>query len=170
MAGGSIYHCRKCGSGDIYPSYCRVCLRYRTQPYRETPDTSGGRGQLRESHLRSAAKAGLSGGRSIDNVSNVEEEISTVWGTRVHRDHDPRGDRGDRTGAGWSTSYYQLPDGAVELQDLIEHKGMSFAVGNIFKAAYRLGGKVGVDEVYDLNKIIWFAERELRRVTDERSD
>jgi len=39
---------------------------------------------------------------------------------------------------------------------------MSFAVGNIFKAAYRMGQK---GEVYDLNKIIWFAKRELRRIT-----
>lgn len=78
------------------------------------------------------------------------------------------GDREDRAGPGWSTSYYELPPESVELQDLIEHKNMNFAVGNIFKAAYRLGGKRGVDEIYDLRKIIWFAERELRRVQDER--
>jgi len=63
---------------------------------------------------------------------------------------------------GWSSSYYQLPPNATELQDLIEYRNMSFAVGNIFKAAYRMGQK---GEVYDLNKIIWFAKRELRRIT-----
>lgn len=69
---------------------------------------------------------------------------------------------------GWSSSYYELPPTATELQDLIEHKEMNFSVGNIFKAAYRLGNKVGIDEVYDLDKIIWFATREKARVLRER--
>ena len=63
---------------------------------------------------------------------------------------------------GWSSTYYKLPPNATELQDLIEYRNMSFSVGNIFKAAYRMGQK-GI--VYDLNKIIWFAKRELRRIT-----
>jgi hypothetical protein len=64
---------------------------------------------------------------------------------------------------GWSSSYYELPPGATELQDLIEHREMNFAVGNIFKACYRLGMKPGADAVYDLEKVIWFAQRELAR-------
>src|SRR5690554_1266429 len=60
---------------------------------------------------------------------------------------------------GGSTSYYDLPEGATTLNDLIEHKEMSFALGNIFKAAYRLGEKDGADELYDINKILYFAER-----------
>lgn len=60
---------------------------------------------------------------------------------------------------GGSTSYYQLPPDAKELNDLIEHKKMNFALGNIFKACYRLGEKEGAEVMYDLNKIIFFAER-----------
>ncbi len=60
---------------------------------------------------------------------------------------------------GGSTSYYELPKGATELNDLIEHKGMSFALGNIFKACYRFGEKDAASRLYDLNKIIYFAER-----------
>jgi len=60
---------------------------------------------------------------------------------------------------GGSTSYYRLPEGATELNDLIEHKQMSFALGNIFKACYRFGEKDAADRLYDLNKIIYFAER-----------
>jgi hypothetical protein len=45
------------------------------------------------------------------------------------------------TSDGGSTSYYELPPHATELNDLIEHKGMSFALGNIFKACYRFGEK-----------------------------
>jgi hypothetical protein len=68
---------------------------------------------------------------------------------------------------GGATSYYELPEGAKELNDLIEHKGMSFALGNIFKACYRFGEKDAASRMYDINKIIFFAERlrgvELRR-------
>ncbi|WP_247997647.1 hypothetical protein [Brucella tritici] len=63
------------------------------------------------------------------------------------------------TSDGGSTSYYELPPQATELNDLIEHKGMSFALGNIFKACYRFGEKDAASRMYDLNKIIYFAER-----------
>lgn len=58
---------------------------------------------------------------------------------------------------------YALPDDAKELQDLIEYREMNFAIGNIFKAAYRLGKCSHSDKARDLNKIIWFAQRELER-------
>lgn len=67
--------------------------------------------------------------------------------------------------SGWSTDYYKLPEGCSELQDLIEHKNMNFAVANIFKASYRLGDKAGTSKEYDLNKIIFFAQRELKRIS-----
>jgi len=62
---------------------------------------------------------------------------------------------------GWSSSYYEIPEWAKEIDDLIAHKNMSFRLGNIFKAAYRMGKKPGVLAEYDLEKIIWFAQREL---------
>lgn len=65
---------------------------------------------------------------------------------------------------GGSTAYYDLPEGATQLGDLIEHKAMNFNVGTIFKAAYRLGEKAGFDAAYDLKKIVWSAQRELARV------
>jgi hypothetical protein len=68
--------------------------------------------------------------------------------------------------SGGSTDYYDLPEGAVTLNDLIEDKGMSFARGNCFKALYRLGNKQGVDHLYDLNKIIYFAERMKGMIAD----
>lgn len=60
---------------------------------------------------------------------------------------------------GGSSSYYGLPVDATELNDLIEAKGMSFARANIFKACFRMGEKAGTDIIYDINKIIYFAER-----------
>jgi hypothetical protein len=65
---------------------------------------------------------------------------------------------------GGSSSYYELPEGCKELQDLIEYKNMNFARGNVFKAAYRLGDKPGTDQIYDWEKIIWFAQREIERL------
>lgn len=75
---------------------------------------------------------------------------------------------------GGSTDYYQLPENASELNDLIEHKEMSFALGNIFKACYRFGEKDTASRLYDLNKIIYFADRlrkrELMAMTHEGDD
>jgi hypothetical protein len=65
---------------------------------------------------------------------------------------------------GGSTSYYDIPQGAKDIGDLVEYKNMNFNVGNIFKAAYRLGEKDGNDLAYDLRKIIYFAQRELNRL------
>ena len=71
---------------------------------------------------------------------------------------------------GWSSTYYEIPEGAQELGDLIEHKKMNFNVGNIFKAAYRLGDKEGTSRLYDLNKIKWFVEREIAREENDNVD
>ncbi|WP_196232765.1 hypothetical protein [Sinorhizobium meliloti] len=71
---------------------------------------------------------------------------------------------------GGSTSYYNIPEYATDLQDLIEHKRMEFGIGNIFKACYRLGEKDGTSKRYDLNKIIFFAQRELARMDRKGCD
>lgn len=73
-------------------------------------------------------------------------------------------DKNSANNNGGSTDYYKLPSNAVDLQDLIEHKEMSFALGNIFKAVYRLGSQSHSSKERDLNKIIYFAERELERL------
>lgn len=64
---------------------------------------------------------------------------------------------------GGSTEYYDIPKEAKDIGDLIEYRDMSFNVGNIFKACYRIGQKDGTTELYDLEKIVYFAQRELRR-------
>ena len=70
----------------------------------------------------------------------------------------------DTVPGGSTPSQYALPNDATELQDLIEYREMNFSIGNIFKACYRLGHKSNVTKEYDLNKIIYFAQRELQRV------
>lgn len=71
-------------------------------------------------------------------------------------------DRAVPEATGLGNNYYNLPPGVTEIQDLIEYKGMSFSVGNIFKACYRLGQKPHTPRLYDLQKIKWFVEREIQ--------
>lgn len=63
------------------------------------------------------------------------------------------------TSDGSSAVYYEFPEDSRELIDLMEHKNMGYSQGNIFKASYRLGDKMGTTILYDLNKIIYFATR-----------
>lgn len=65
---------------------------------------------------------------------------------------------------GKASAYYDFPETCVTLNDLIEFKGMSFAQGNIFKAAFRLGNKEGTTLEYDLNKIKYYADRLLAQL------
>lgn len=83
------------------------------------------------------------------------------------RDMDYAGGAPDddaRDNGGSTPSQYALPVGAKELQDLIEYRGMNFAVGNIFKACYRLGHCDHSTRLRDMNKIVYFANREVDRL------
>lgn len=70
---------------------------------------------------------------------------------------------------GGSTSYYIIPESAKEIHDLIDHKKMNYSIANIFKACYRLGEKEGAEEIYDLQKIIHFAQRELNKLQEQQA-
>ena len=70
---------------------------------------------------------------------------------------------------GSTPKQYAIPEWAKDLQDLIEYRNMNFAIGNIFKACYRLGLKENVDPLYDINKIIWFAKREKARIENDKN-
>ena len=45
---------------------------------------------------------------------------------------------------------------------------MNFALGNIFKACYRRGSCSHSDELRDMRKIMWFAQREVYRLEREK--
>lgn len=64
---------------------------------------------------------------------------------------------------GGPAGYYDFPDGAITLNDLIEFKKMNFHRGNIFKACWRYDTKEGVDKVYDERKILYSASRMLKQ-------
>ena len=66
---------------------------------------------------------------------------------------------------GGSTYYYKL-SGMKDLQDIIENRNMNFAQGNILKAAFcfNVGRHEGTSYERELNKIVYFANRELQRI------
>jgi len=80
---------------------------------------------------------------------------------RRHTDEQPGGS---------TPSQYGIPEGATDLQDLIEHRQMNFALGNIFKACYRRGTCPHSDDLRDMRKVLWFAQREIDRLEAEARD
>lgn len=65
---------------------------------------------------------------------------------------------------GSTASYYQLPNGAKELQDLISHKDMNAQIGECFRACYRYGEVSHSDKLRDAKKIKYYAEAEIKRL------
>lgn len=70
---------------------------------------------------------------------------------------------------GGSTDYYKFKENWKECQDIIEDREMNFSQGNIFKSAFcfNIGRHSATDYTRELNKIIYFANRELERVKKE---
>lgn len=65
---------------------------------------------------------------------------------------------------GSTASYYVLPNGAAELQDLIGYKNMNAQIGEIFRACYRYGECKHSDKLRDAKKILFYAQAEVQRL------
>lgn len=65
---------------------------------------------------------------------------------------------------GSTASYYELPDGATELQHLISHRDMNAQIGEIFRACYRYGQASHSGRLRDAKKIKFYAEAEIARL------
>ena len=68
------------------------------------------------------------------------------------------------TSNGSTASYYELPRGAKELQDLISHRNMNSQIGEIFRTCYRMGMAAHSDELRDARKILFYAKAEVARL------
>lgn len=66
---------------------------------------------------------------------------------------------------GSTAQYYELPEGAAELQDLISYRNMNAQIGEIFRSAYRYGQADHSDMLRDAKKIKFYAEAEIARLT-----
>ena len=65
---------------------------------------------------------------------------------------------------GSTASYYVLPAGATQLQDLISHRNMNAQMGEIFRATYRYGLASHSDQLRDAKKIKFYIEAEIARL------
>jgi hypothetical protein len=65
---------------------------------------------------------------------------------------------------GSTALYYELPEDATELQDLISAKNMNAQIGEIFRACYRYGQVAHSPEIRDIKKILFYAKAELERL------
>ena len=81
------------------------------------------------------------------------------WNKEEYEEYD------DKIRSDGSTAlYYELPDGATELQDLISAKNMNAQIGEIFRACYRYGEVAHSPEIRDIKKILFYAKAELERL------
>lgn len=65
---------------------------------------------------------------------------------------------------GSTASYYELPEGCTELQDLISHRNLNAQDGEIFRAIYRKGRASHSDELRDAKKVLFYAQAEVARL------
>ena len=65
---------------------------------------------------------------------------------------------------GSTASYYELPKGATELQDLISFKDMNAQMGEIFRGTYRYGQASHSDRLRDAKKIKFYIDAEIKRL------
>ena len=65
---------------------------------------------------------------------------------------------------GSTASYYELPEGAKELQDLISYKNMNAQIGEIFRACMRYGESSHSNELRDAKKIRFYIDAEIKRL------
>lgn len=94
--------------------------------------------------------------KAICDTCSAEWTIEEVANTSVKSD------------GGGSQNYYDLPLGAEQLQDLIEHRNMNGNVKDIFKSCYRAGLKEGTSEEYDARKRVYYSLRELGRILNRK--
>ena len=65
---------------------------------------------------------------------------------------------------GSTASYYELPKGCTELQDLISYRNLNAQDGEMFRAIYRKGRASHSDELRDAKKVLFYATAEVKRL------
>jgi hypothetical protein len=70
---------------------------------------------------------------------------------------------------GSTASYYELPEGAKELQELISYRDMNAQIGEIFRSCYRYGIASHSDKLRDAKKIKFYIDAEIKRLENSVS-
>ena len=87
----------------------------------------------------------------------ADEYEKSVMNTGVSKKDTTKSD-------GSTADYYELPEGAKELQQLISHTNMNAQIGEIFRACYRYGRVAHSEMIRDAKKIKFYAEAEIARL------
>ena len=74
------------------------------------------------------------------------------------------------TSDGSTAGYYELPEGATELQDIISADGMNSQIGEIFRACKRYGKVSHSSKMRDAKKILFYIQAEIERLEKYESD
>ncbi len=78
----------------------------------------------------------------------------------------PKRDNGERSESlGTHNGYYDIPNGATDMVDLMYYKGMNHSIGEAFCALYRLHDKD--TEKRNLEKAKYYIDRELEILSDK---
>lgn len=93
----------------------------------------------------------------------TQEEMDEILGL-VDDEPDTSSDNN-----GGATDYYRIDPSWVMAQDIIEVRDMNYSQGNIFKVAFtfNIGRHDASNYERELNKIIYFAQRELDQLTKD---
>lgn len=113
----------------------------------------------------------LHGNKVCSNVCKLEFQIKVEEEMAKHPELINNPEPIDNSlNNGGSTDYYRINHKWLMAQDIIEDRVMNYAQGNIFKAAFTFntGRHQGTDYERELNKIIYFANRELERIRNEQ--
>lgn len=71
---------------------------------------------------------------------------------------------------GSTASYYELPEGAKELQDVISYKDMNGQIAEIFRACMRYGEVAHSPKMRDAKKIKFYIDAEIERLETYASE
>ncbi len=94
----------------------------------------------------------------------VEQELENFQSWRRELEEEIGMVENSNVSDGSTASYYQLPEGASELQDLISYRNMNAQLGEIFRACYRYGLASHSDQLRDAKKIAFYAAAEIARL------
>ena len=90
----------------------------------------------------------------------------------VYRKSDLVPTTDDTINNGGSTDYYKINPNWKDLQDIIEDRNMNYAQANLLKVAFTFnkGRHEGTDELREINKVIYFAERIKAEILNKKNN
>ena len=107
--------------------------------------------------------------RSKHDIKSPQVHKTQQWGEKLGQEAQLESTMqvSEGTSDGSTASYYELPDDATELQDLISYKNMNAQIGEIFRACMRYGESSHSNELRDAKKIMFYIEAEIKRLDAE---